>query len=114
MRALAASKVSVVHKKGRRKSNKEAEKGTRDKQNIGETITLRSPSSFQILDTFSAQSDKFLYQDLSKKKHMSMKITQGTKVKIPGPKHTSSEKHVDGWISREALASINFFKCLEP
>jgi hypothetical protein len=66
MRALAASKASVVQK-GRRKSNKEAGKGTRDKQNLGKKITLKSPSSFQILDTFSAQSDKFLYKDLSRK-----------------------------------------------
>jgi ribosomal protein L5 len=66
MRALAASKASIVQK-GKRKLNKEAKKGTRDKQSIGKKITLRSPSSFQILDTFSAQSDKFLHRDLSRK-----------------------------------------------
>jgi hypothetical protein len=57
----------VKFKKGKRKSNKEAKKGTQDKQNIRKKITLGSPSSFQILDAFSAQSDKFLYQDLSRK-----------------------------------------------
>jgi hypothetical protein len=47
------------------------------------------------------------------KKHVSMKITQGTKVKIPGSTRTSSEELVDWWISREALASVDFFKRLE-
>jgi hypothetical protein len=94
MRALAASKASIVQK-GRRKSNKEARKGTRDKKNIGKKITLRSPSSLQILDAFSAQGDKFLHQDLFRNKHVSMKITQGTKEKIPGSTHTSSEELVD-------------------
>jgi hypothetical protein len=113
MRALPASKASAVQK-GRRKSSKEAKKGTRDKQKIGKKITLRSPSSFQILDTFSAQSDKFLHQYLSRKNHVSMEITQGTKVKIPGSTRTSSEELVDWWISREAPASVDFFKRLEP
>jgi hypothetical protein len=66
MRALAAAKASEIQK-GKRKLNKEAKKGTQDKQNIRTKITLGSPSSFQILDTFSAQSDKFLHQDLSRK-----------------------------------------------
>jgi hypothetical protein len=66
MRALAAAKASAIQE-GKRKSNKVAKKGTQDKQSIGKNITLGNPSSFQILDTFSAQSDKFLHQDLSKK-----------------------------------------------
>jgi hypothetical protein len=66
MRALAAAKASAIRTwKG--KSNKAAKKGTQDKQNIGKKITLGSQSSFQILDTFSAQSDKLLHQDLSRK-----------------------------------------------
>jgi hypothetical protein len=66
MRALAADKA-LQHKEGKRKSNKETEKGTRDKQSTGKKITLRSSSSFQIFDTFGAQSDKLIYQDLSRK-----------------------------------------------
>jgi hypothetical protein len=47
-------------------------------------------------------------------KHVSMKITQGTKAKIPGPTRTSSEELVGRWVSREAPVSIDFFKRLEP
>jgi hypothetical protein len=46
-------------------------------------------------------------------KHVSMKITQGTKPKIPGSRCTSSKELVDRWVSREAPASIDFFKRLE-
>jgi hypothetical protein len=60
MRALAAAKASAIQT-GKGKSNKAAKKGTQDKQNIGKKITLGSPSSFQILDTFSAQSDELLH-----------------------------------------------------
>jgi hypothetical protein len=81
--------------KGERKSSKEVKKGTQEKQSIGKKITLRSPSSFQILDTFSAQSDKLLHQDLSRKRYVSMKITQETKAKIPVSTRTSSEELVD-------------------
>jgi hypothetical protein len=66
IQALAATKASAIQK-GKRKSNKVAKKGTQDKQSIGKKITLGSLSSFQILDTFSAQSDKLLHQDLSRK-----------------------------------------------
>jgi hypothetical protein len=101
-------------RKGKRKSNKEAKQGTQDKQNIGKKITLGSPSSFQILDTFSTQSDKFLHQDLRQKKYMSMKIMQETKARMPVSTLTLSEELVDRWVSRETLASVDFFKCLEP
>jgi hypothetical protein len=80
MRALAASKASVVQTKGEENRIKKTKKGIRDKQSIGKRITFRSLSSLQILDTFSAQSDKFLHQDLSEK-HVSTKITQGTEEK---------------------------------
>jgi hypothetical protein len=43
-----------------------------------------------------------------------MKITQETKTKIPVSTRTSSEELVDRWVSREAPASVDFFKCLEP
>jgi Spy/CpxP family protein refolding chaperone len=67
MRALAADKASAAQE-GKRKSNKQTEKGTRDRQNTGKKITLRSSSSFQIFDTFSAQRDKLPHQDLSRKR----------------------------------------------
>jgi hypothetical protein len=94
-------------------SNKETEKGTRDKQSTGKKITLRSPSSFQIFDTFSAQSDKLLHRSVQKK-NVSRKFTQGTKQKISGAIRTSSEELVDRWVLREALASVDFFKRLKP
>jgi hypothetical protein len=47
-------------------------------------------------------------------KHVSMKITQGTKAKIPGSTRTSLEELVDRWVSRAAPASVDFFKRLEP
>jgi hypothetical protein len=47
-------------------------------------------------------------------KHVSMKITQGTKAKILGSTHTSSEELVGRWVSREAPAFVDFFKRLEP
>jgi hypothetical protein len=67
MRALAADKASAAQQ-GKRKSNKETEKSTRNRQNVGKKITLRSPSSFQIFDTFSAQRDELPHQDLSRKR----------------------------------------------
>jgi hypothetical protein len=66
MRALAVAKASTIQT-GKGKSNKTAKKGSENKLHIGKEITLGSHSSFQILDTFSAQSDKLLHQDLSKK-----------------------------------------------
>jgi hypothetical protein len=66
MRALAVAKASTIQT-GKGKSNKKEKKGSKDKQDIGKKITLGSHSSFQILDTFSAQSDKLLHQDLSRK-----------------------------------------------
>jgi hypothetical protein len=66
MRALAATKASAIQT-GKGKSNKAEKKDTQDKQNIGKKITLGTHSNFQILDTFSAQSDKLLHQDLSRK-----------------------------------------------
>jgi hypothetical protein len=51
---------------------------------------------------------------ICQEKHVSMKITQGTKAKIPGSARTSSEELVDQWVSREAPASVDFFKRLEP
>jgi Spy/CpxP family protein refolding chaperone len=68
MRALAADKASAAQE-GKRKSNKETEKGTRDRQNTGKKVTLRSSSSFQIFDTFSAQRDELTHQDLPRKRH---------------------------------------------
>jgi hypothetical protein len=47
-------------------------------------------------------------------KHVSMKIMQGTKAKIPGLTRTSSEELVDRWVSREAPTSVDLFKRLEP
>jgi hypothetical protein len=66
MRALAIAKASTIQT-GKGKSNKTAKKGSENKQNIGKEITLGSHSSFQVLDTFSAQGDKLLHQDLSRK-----------------------------------------------
>jgi hypothetical protein len=94
MRALAVAKASAIQI-GKQKSNKTAKKGSEDKQKIGKTITLGSHSSFQILDTFSAQSDKLLHQDLSRKIYVSMKITQETKESIPVSTRTSHEELVD-------------------
>jgi hypothetical protein len=65
MRALVVAKASAIQT-GKRKSNKIAKKGPEGKQSIGKRITLRSHSSFQVLDTFSAQSDKLLHQNLSR------------------------------------------------
>jgi hypothetical protein len=73
MRALGVAKASGIQT-GKRKSNKTAKKGSEDKQSIGKKITLGSHSSFQILNTFSAQSDKLFHQNLSRKIHVSMKI----------------------------------------
>jgi hypothetical protein len=64
MRALAVTKASAIQT-GKKESNKIAKKGSEDMQNIGKKITLGSHCSFQILDTFSVQSDKLLHQDLS-------------------------------------------------
>jgi hypothetical protein len=94
MRALAVAKASAIQI-GKRKSNKIAKKGPEDKQHIGKKITLGSHSSFQILNTFSAQSDKLLHQDLSRKIYVSMKITQETKESIPASTRTSPEELVD-------------------
>jgi hypothetical protein len=66
IRALAVAKASTIQT-GKGKSNKTAKKGSENKLHIGKEITLGSHSSFQILDTFSAQSDKLLHQDLSRK-----------------------------------------------
>jgi hypothetical protein len=79
MRALATDKASAAQE-WKRKSIKQTEKGTQDRQNTGKKITLRSSSSFQIFDTFSAQRDELPHQDLSKK-DVSRKFTQGTKQK---------------------------------
>jgi hypothetical protein len=65
MRALAVAKASAIQT-GKRKSNKTTKKGSEDKKSIGKRITLGSHSSFQVLDTFSAQSDKLLHQNLSR------------------------------------------------
>jgi hypothetical protein len=94
MRALAVAKESPIQT-GKRKSNEIAKKGSEDKQNIGKKITLESHSSFQILDTFSAQSDKLLHQDLSRKICVSMRIMQETKESIPVSTRTSPEELVD-------------------
>jgi hypothetical protein len=94
MRALAVAKASAIQT-GKRKSNKAAKKGPEDKQNIGKKITRGSHSSFQILDIFSAQGDKLLHQNLSRKIYMSMKITQETKESIPVSTRTSPEELVD-------------------
>jgi hypothetical protein len=67
MQALAVAKVSAVQQKRKEKSSKEAKKGIKDKQSIGNKITLGGPSSLQVLDTFIAQGDKILHQVLSRK-----------------------------------------------
>jgi hypothetical protein len=54
MRALAIAKASVVQQKRKEKSSKQAKKDIQDKQSIGKKIILGGPSSFQILDTFTA------------------------------------------------------------
>jgi hypothetical protein len=100
--------------KRKEKSSKEARKGIQDKQSIGKKITLGGPSSFQILDTFIAQGDKLLHQVLSRKKYVSMKITQETKANMPVSTRTLSEELVDRWASRKAPASVDFFARLEP
>jgi hypothetical protein len=64
-RAFAIAKASAIQT-GKRKLNKTAKKGSEDKQSIGKRINLRSHSSSQVLDTFSAQSDKLLHQNLSR------------------------------------------------
>jgi hypothetical protein len=94
MRALAIAKASAIQI-GKRKSNKIAKRGSEDKQKIVKTITLGSHSSFQILDTFSVQSDKLLHKDLCKKIYVSMKITQEAKQSIPVSTRTSPEEFVD-------------------
>jgi hypothetical protein len=94
MRVFAVAKASAIQT-GKRKSNKIANKGSEDKQSIRKKITLGSHSSFQILDTFSAQSDKLLHQDLSRKIYVSMKITQETKGNVPVSTRTSPEELVD-------------------
>jgi hypothetical protein len=69
IRALAVAKASIIREK-REKSeyDKEANKGTQDKQSTDKKITLRSPSSFQVFGTLSAQGDEFLHQYLSRQK----------------------------------------------
>jgi hypothetical protein len=94
MQALAVTKASAIQT-GKRKSNTTTKKGSEDKQSIGKKITLGSHSSFQILNTFSAQSDKLLHQDLSRKIYVSMKITQETKENILVSTRTSPEELVD-------------------
>jgi hypothetical protein len=47
-------------------------------------------------------------------KDVSRKMQARNKAKIPGLIRTSSEEFVDRWASRETLASVDFFKCLEP
>jgi hypothetical protein len=70
MRALAVAKASVTLKKGKKnrikKQGKIHEKGER--RNTDKKITLRSSSSLQKFDTFSAQRDELLHQDLSRGK----------------------------------------------
>jgi hypothetical protein len=48
------------------------------------------------------------------KKYMSMKVQAMHKAKTPALLLTSSEELVDRWVSRETLASVDFFKRLEP
>jgi hypothetical protein len=74
--------------------NKETEEGARDKQNTGKKITLRSSSSFQMFDRFSAQSDELLHQDLSRKRR-EQEVHARNKGNISGALHTSSEELVD-------------------
>jgi hypothetical protein len=50
-------------------------------QSQGKMTTFGSFSRFHIFGTFSAQSDKFLHQDLQRKENVSIRITQGTKGK---------------------------------
>jgi hypothetical protein len=68
IRALAVAKASVIRKRGKSEYDKEAYKGTQDKQSTDKKITLGSPSSFQVFGTLSAQGDEFLHQYLSKQK----------------------------------------------
>jgi hypothetical protein len=50
--------------KDQRKTNETARR-----HNIAKKLTPRSSSRFQELDTFSAQKDEFLHQNLSKGRH---------------------------------------------
>jgi hypothetical protein len=67
-----------VKKKIRRKSRREEETGRG--HNTIKKLTLGSSSSFQELDTFGAQRDEFLHQNLSKGS-MSRKVQAMNKAK---------------------------------
>jgi hypothetical protein len=71
IQALVIDKASAAGKrekesriKNQRKTNKIGRR-----HNLAKTLTLRSSSSFQELDTFSTQRDEFLHQNLSKGRH---------------------------------------------
>jgi hypothetical protein len=68
IRALAVAKASVVRKKVKSEYDKEANKGTRNKQSTDKKNTLGSPSSFQVFGALSAQGNEFLHQCLSRQK----------------------------------------------
>jgi hypothetical protein len=94
-----------------KKRRKTSETGRR--HNIGKKITLRSSSNFQKFDTFSAQRDEFLHQNLSKGRH-EWESSSNEQSKAQGLVLTLLEELVGRWVSREPLASVTFFRCLEP
>jgi hypothetical protein len=51
---------------------------------------------------------------ICQKKDISRKVQETNKAKTPGLILTSSEELVDRWASRETLASVAFFRRLEP
>jgi hypothetical protein len=51
---------------------------------------------------------------ICQRKDISRKVQAMNKAKTPGLILTSSEELIDRWTSRETLASISFFRCLEP
>jgi hypothetical protein len=66
MRALAVAKASVAWKREKESQVKNQGKTSETGRihNIVKKLTLGSSSSFQELDTFSAQRDKLLHQNL--------------------------------------------------
>jgi hypothetical protein len=72
MRALAVARASAVHQRGKKSQGKKSKERHTRQANIGKEITFGGLSSFQVLDTFVAQGDKFLHQVLSRKKDVNI------------------------------------------
>jgi hypothetical protein len=94
MRALAIARASVVHQRGKKSQAKKQRKVYKTIKYRKNKFTLGGLSTFQILDTFIAQGDKFLHQVLSKKWNVSIN-TQKKEVNIPVCSCTSSEELVE-------------------